>query len=33
MSITQLLPTPSSEACQWATFCHLSAFLGVWFPF
>lgn len=29
----QLLPTPSPEVRQWAMFCHLSAFLGVWFPF
>ncbi|KII34537.1 MULTISPECIES: DUF4870 domain-containing protein [Pseudomonas] len=28
-----LLPTPSPEARQWAMFCHLSAFLGVWLPF
>ena len=24
----QLLPTPSSEARQWAMFCHLSALIG-----
>ena len=28
-----LLPTPSREARQWAMLCHLSAFLGIWFPF
>lgn len=34
MSDNQLpLPAPSYEARQWAMFCHLSAFLGFWFPF
>lgn len=27
------VPTPSYEVRQWAMFCHLSAFLGFWFPF
>jgi len=34
MSDEQLpVPTPSQEVRQWAMFCHLSAFLGYWFPF
>ncbi|MCU1740445.1 MULTISPECIES: DUF4870 domain-containing protein [unclassified Pseudomonas] len=34
MSDEQLpVPAPSQEVRQWAMFCHLSAFLGYWFPF
>ena len=29
----QPVPAPSSEARQWAMFCHFAAFLGMIFPF
>ncbi|NWB28307.1 DUF4870 domain-containing protein [Pseudomonas gingeri] len=33
MSEQMPVPTPGSDVRQWAMFCHLSAFLGYWFPF
>ncbi|PHN22987.1 DUF4870 domain-containing protein [Pseudomonas sp. ICMP 561] len=34
MSDSQIpVPAPSSEARQWAMFCHFAAFLGMIFPF
>ena len=26
-------PKPGRDARKWAMFCHISAFLGMWFPF